>query len=261
MDIDFYKYQGAGNDFILVDQRTNNLEKIDENTIAQLCDRRFGIGADGLMFLRNHSDYDFEMVYHNADGKLGSMCGNGGRCIVAFAKHLRMIDSETNFLAVDGPHYAKISAEGDWVELQMIDVEDVKRDGEAFVLNTGSPHFVQQVTNLKEMDVFAAGFAIRNNDTYKAEGINVNFVEPNTNYLFVRTFERGVEDETFACGTGVTAVAMAMAKHNNQTGHVETDVKVLGGDLKIRFDHDGSEFTNVFLCGPAKLVFEGKLEV
>lgn len=268
MDLNFYKYQGAGNDFILIDNRLSDLEKIDlpvgqaiENVIAQLCDRRFGVGADGLMFLNTHPDYDFEMVYHNANGKVGSMCGNGGRCIVAFAKQLGLIESETNFLAVDGPHYAKISAVGNWVELQMIDVDSITLDGKAYVLNTGSPHFVQPVTNLNEMDVFAAGSAIRNNDTYKAEGINVNFVELKTDHLFVRTFERGVEGETFACGTGATAVAMAIAKHNKQIGHVETDVKVLGGDLKIRFDYNGREFTKVFLCGAANLVFEGTLAV
>lgn len=261
MNINFYKYQGAGNDFILVDHRVSPVKNIDYDAVAKLCDRRFGIGADGLMFLQNHPDYDFEMIYHNADGKTGSMCGNGGRCIVAFAKELGIIDSETNFLAVDGPHYAKISAEGDWVELQMIDVDSIDKDGDAYVLNTGSPHYVQQIAGLDTLDVYAEGYAIRNNETYKKQGINVNFVEPKADHLFVRTFERGVEDETFACGTGVTAVAMAMAKHNGQTGHIETPVKVLGGDIKIRFDYDGNTFTNVFLCGPAKLVFTGVLEL
>jgi diaminopimelate epimerase len=261
MNINFYKYQGAGNDFILIDNRDNNTQTIDYATIAQLCDRRFGIGADGLMFLLNHKDYDFEMIYHNADGKPGSMCGNGGRCIVAFAKHLGIFDTETNFLAVDGPHYAKITSEGNWVELQMIDVQKVDRDSDAYVLNTGSPHYVALQSDLKALDVYQAGYAIRNNNTYKADGINVNFVEPFEDHLFVRTFERGVEDETFACGTGVTAVAMAIAQHQNQTGHIETPIKVLGGDLKVRFDYDGEQFTNVFLCGPAKLVFKGELGI
>ncbi|RZL42868.1 MAG: diaminopimelate epimerase, partial [Pedobacter sp.] len=222
----------------------------------QLCDRRFGIGADGLMLLKQHDSFDFEMVYYNADGNLGSMCGNGGRCIVAFAKHLGIIDSETNFLAVDGPHYAKITAEGNWVELQMIDVDTIDKDGEAFVLNTGSPHYVKQVNNLDVFNVFENGKQIRNNETYKAKGINVNFVEDKGDHLFVRTFERGVEDETFACGTGVTSVAMAMAQQK-QPGYIQTPVKVLGGKLQINFDYDGSKFTNVFLCGPAEKVFEG----
>lgn len=261
MQIHFSKFQGAGNDFILIDNRTNAFKNMDKNLVAKLCDRRFGIGADGLMLLSTHSDFDFEMVYYNADGNLGSMCGNGGRCIVAFAKYLGVIDSETNFLAVDGPHYAKITAEGNWVELQMIDVETIENDGDAFVLNTGSPHYVQHVANLHEMDVFNAGKAIRNNETYKAQGINVNFVEPKAEHLFVRTFERGVEDETYACGTGVTAVAMAIAKKHNQIGKIETAIEVLGGKLQVKFNYDGQKFTDVFLCGPAVKVFEGDLSI
>ena len=259
MNIQFHKYQGAGNDFILIDHRTADLKNIDNNLVKQYCDRRFGIGADGLMFLLNHDNFDFEMVYYNADGHLGSMCGNGGRCIVAFAKHLGIIDSEANFLAVDGTHYAKISESGNWVDLQMINVNHIDKDGNAYVLNTGSPHYVEEVVNLKEMDVFTAGKNIRNNETYKENGINVNFVEDKGDHLFVRTFERGVEDETYACGTGVTAVALSMAKHLHQTGHIETAVEVLGGKINIKFDYDGEKFTNIFLCGPAEKVFEGKL--
>ncbi|TKC03605.1 diaminopimelate epimerase [Pedobacter cryotolerans] len=258
MIINFSKYQGAGNDFILIDHRDSELKNLDNSIVAQLCDRRFGIGADGLMLLKQHDDFDFEMVYYNADGNLGSMCGNGGRCIVAFAKHLGIIDSETNFLAVDGPHYAKITAKGNWVELQMIDVDAISKDDDAFVLNTGSPHYVKEVKDLAKLDVFSAGKEIRNNDTYKAAGINVNFVEDKGDHLFVRTFERGVEDETFACGTGVTAVAMALAQ-KKQPGYIETPVEVLGGKLQINFDYDGDIFTNVFLCGPAEKVFEGEI--
>lgn len=261
MNIKFYKYQGAGNDFILIDHREAPLKNIDAKLVAHLCDRRFGIGADGLMFLLNSDGYDFEMVYRNADGNVGSMCGNGGRCIVAFAKHLGIIDSETNFLAVDGPHYAKISAEGNWVELQMIDVDTINIDADAFVLNTGSPHYVKEVAELATMDVYTEGYNIRNNDTYKTNGINVNFVERNPDHLFVRTFERGVENETYACGTGVTAVAMAMAKKQNQIGRIETPVKVLGGNLQINFNYDGKKFTDVFLCGPAEKVFEGEITI
>ena len=260
MNIQFSKYQGAGNDFVLIDHRTKPLGDIDNKLVAQLCDRRFGIGGDGLMFLIDHPDYDFEMVYYNADGNLGSMCGNGGRCIVAFAKHLGVIDNETNFSAVDGPHYAKITAEGNWVELQMIDVNEIAKDGNAFVLNTGSPHYVSEVKELKNFDVFNTGKEIRNNDTYKLNGINVNFVENKGDHLFVRTFERGVEDETYACGTGVTAVAMAMAQQK-QPGYIETPIEVLGGKLQINFDYDGSKFTNVFLCGPAEKVFAGEVNL
>ena len=258
MNIKFSKYQGAGNDFILIDHRENELKNIDKKIVAQLCDRRFGIGADGLMFLTKHKDYDFEMVYYNADGNIGSMCGNGGRCIVAFAKSLGIINFETNFLAVDGPHYAKISVEGNWVELQMIDVDTINKDGNAFVLNTGSPHYVAQIENLDSFDVYEKGKEIRNNDTYKTEGINVNFVERKEDHLFIRTFERGVEDETFACGTGATAVAMAMAQQV-EPGYIETPIKALGGKLQVNFNYDGTKFTNVFLCGPAEKVFEGEI--
>jgi diaminopimelate epimerase len=256
----FYKYQGAGNDFVLIDNRSLNFQYKDNNIVLQLCDRRFGIGGDGLMLLQDHPEYDFEMLYFNADGKPGSMCGNGGRCIVAFAKHLGIIDTETNFLAVDGPHYAKISVEGNWVDLQMIDVSEIAKDGSAYVLNTGSPHYVEQVTGLKELDVYTQGKEIRNNATYIKEGINVNFVEDQGDHLFVRTFERGVEDETYACGTGVTAVALAMAKEKQQLGERETAIKVLGGDLRITFNYDGENFSHIFLCGPAELVFEGDIK-
>lgn len=255
----FYKYQGAGNDFILIDNRTSSFSNTDKKSVSLICDRRFGIGGDGFMLLQDHPEYDFEMLYFNADGNPGSMCGNGGRCIVAFAKHLGIVDKTTNFLAVDGPHYAKISEDGRWVDLQMIDVDDIQRDGEAYVLNTGSPHYVLQTQALDDLDVYAKGKSIRNNETYRVEGINVNFVENKGNYLFVRTFERGVEDETYACGTGVTAVALSMAKLEGKTGHITTPVKVLGGDLSIEFDYDGKQYRNVFLCGPAEKVFEGTI--
>lgn len=261
MKIPFYKYQGAGNDFILVDNRELSVDHHNPALIARLCNRRFGIGADGIMFLQEREGYDFEMVYYNADGQPSSMCGNGGRCIVAFARFLGVIDLETDFLAVDGPHHARISASGDWVSLHMIDVKTLNRDADAYVLNTGSPHYVQLTSGLEAKDVYHDGYAIRNNETYKAEGINVNFVEPLADGYFVRTFERGVEDETYACGTGVTAVALAMAKHHEQTGHINTPVKVLGGRLNIRFDYDGDLFSNIYLEGPAVQVFAGEVEI
>lgn len=264
MKTKFYKYQGAGNDFVLVDNRPDSYRDYfnhqNPERIAKICDRRFGVGADGMMFLQSHEGFDFEMVYYNADGRPSSMCGNGGRCIVAFAKFLGVIDTETNFLAVDGPHYAKIAVSGDWVSLQMINVDHITRDGEAYVLNTGSPHYVALTTNLANKDVYHDGHAIRNNPTYKAQGINVNFVEPDTDGYFVRTFERGVENETYACGTGVTAVALAMAQHHHQTGHIVTPIKVLGGNLSICFNYDGAKFTDIYLEGPAVKVYEGVLE-
>ncbi|MBK0384376.1 diaminopimelate epimerase [Pedobacter sp. SD-b] len=261
MKLHFFKYQGAGNDFIMVDNRDHKIKHQNPSFIAKLCDRRFGIGGDGIMFLELAEGYDFKMVYYNADGQPSSMCGNGGRCIVAFAKQLGVIKNKTTFLAVDGPHSAEISTDTDWVSLEMIDVKNIDKDGEAFVLNTGSPHYVKFDVDVAEKDVFAEGKAIRNSSDYKKEGINVNFVEDKKDYLFVRTYERGVENETYACGTGVTAVALANAISKNLKGNNQTAIRVLGGDLNIKYHYDGDVFTDIYLEGPAKLVFEGEIEV
>jgi len=262
MNLDFLKYEGAGNDFILIDNRNETFSLVDDTeTIKKLCDRHFGIGADGLMVLQMKNGFDFEMLYFNADGREGSMCGNGGRCIVAFANHLKVIEGETNFLAVDGPHYATISENGNWVSLQMIDVQDIKTDGDAFVLNTGSPHYVLEVEDLASKDVYQDGKTIRYNETYSAKGINVNFVEDLGDHYFVRTYERGVENETFACGTGVTAVSMAMAKKKGLTGRIKNSIRVPGGNLNVNFNYDGNSFNNVFLEGPATFVFEGSINI
>ena len=257
--IQFSKYQGAGNDFILIDNRKGLLQRKNDDLVKKLCDRRFGIGGDGLMLLQYTENFDFEMVYYNADGAEGTMCGNGGRCIVAFARDLNIINEKTDFLAVDGPHEAEILA--DQVNLGMIDVHHVSRDGDAFVLNTGSPHYIEKVEGLKTMDVFKAGYTIRNNDTYGTQGINVNFIEAEGDGFFVRTFERGVEDETYACGTGATAAAMAMAIDQDLQGDISIPVRVLGGQLYISFHREGDSFTNVYLKGPANFVFSGEIEI
>jgi diaminopimelate epimerase len=262
MKLNFFKYEGAGNDFILIDNRNKAFSSfINTETIKKLCDRHFGIGADGLMILELKNNFDFEMRYFNADGREGSMCGNGGRCIVAFAKHLSLIQTETNFLAVDGPHYATISENDNWVSLKMIDVQEINSDGDAFVLNTGSPHFVLQVDDLASKNVYQDGKNIRNNEIYSKDGINVNFVEDFGNHYFVRTYERGVENETFACGTGVTAVSMAMAKKKGLTGKIKNSIKVPGGNLSVSFNYNEKIFSNVFLEGPATFVFEGSIEI
>lgn len=256
-NIKFSKYQGAGNDFVLIDNRNNDFDRFNEELVKKLCDRRFGIGADGLMLLQANANYDFEMIYFNADGREGTMCGNGGRCIVAFARDLGIIKNSTAFLAVDGAHEAEIH--DNQVNLGMIDVDTIDQDGEAYVLNTGSPHYVVEVNNLQDYDVFAIGTTIRNNDTYGTHGINVNFVEKDTTGYFLRTFERGVEDETLACGTGATATAMAMAIKEKINGFIEIPVRVLGGQLYISFDKEGTTFGNVHLKGPADLVFSGEI--
>ncbi|NGM62395.1 diaminopimelate epimerase [Sphingobacterium sp. SGG-5] len=254
--IKFYKYQGAGNDFILIDNRTGFFDGNNIDLIHRLCDRRFGIGADGLMLLQDKKNFDFEMLYYNADGREGSMCGNGGRCIVAFARDLGIIAHKADFLAVDGTHRATIA--DNQVNLGMVDVHEIHRDGDAYVLNTGSPHYVKMVEDLRHYPVYNEGYAIRNNETYQEKGINVNFVEKENDGYFVRTFERGVENETLACGTGATAAAIAMALQENRTGALEVPIRVLGGQLSISFTQEGDHFRNVFLKGPADLVFEGK---
>lgn len=259
----FYKYQGAGNDFILVDNRDMTFKhQGQQKLLSRLCDRRFGVGGDGIIVLESKKGYDFQMIYYNSDGKISSMCGNGGRCMVAFAKHLGIIDEETNFIAPDGPHYAKISKTGDWISLQMINVNQISKDENAFVLNTGSPHFVTFVENLKSQNVPILGKEIRNSARYCQEGINVNFVEVLGDYCHVRTYERGVEDETYACGTGVTAVAIVLAHQKGIKGEHTYNFKVAGGQLAVRFSYNGiQEYTNVFLEGPAKLAFKGEFDI
>ncbi len=257
----FYKYQGAGNDFIVIDNRNLLFDSDNSDLVHRLCDRRFGIGADGLMLLQDADGYDFEMVYFNADGREGSMCGNGGRCIVAFAKDTGIIGKTTDFLAVDGRHHAEIDGQHGTVRLQMIDVGVIERDGEAYVLDTGSPHYVVLVDGLATFPVVAEGRRIRNSERYHAQGINVNFVEAEGAGYFVRTYERGVEDETLACGTGATAVGMAMAEHEGKSGALAIPIRVAGGNLTIRFHSDGSRFTDVSLEGPASFVFKGEITV
>lgn len=258
-EIQFYKYQGAGNDFILIDNRNASFDANNQHLIQNLCDRRFGIGADGLMLLQNTNNYDFQMIYFNADGKEGTMCGNGGRCLVAFARDLGVIENETVFLAVDGRHDATIQE--NTVNLGMIDVSEYQMDDDAYVLNTGSPHFVQFVEDLAHKNVYQDGYAIRNNETYREKGINVNFIEKEGEGYFVRTFERGVEDETYACGTGAVASAMSVALRSAKDGDFQIPIRVIGGQLMISFHKTGNQFSNVYLSGPAIQVFQGKINI
>ena len=266
MEISFYKYQGAGNDFVMIDNRSEKkLSRQDTDIINRLCDRRFGIGGDGLILLQEHSIYGLEMVYFNADGQEGSMCGNGGRCFVAFANHLGLINEHSTFLAVDGPHEATINSAGNWVELKMINVEEIQQHSDYYVMDTGSPHYVTFVPVLEQVDIFQEGRTIRYSDAYKAEGINVNFVEPTEEGISVATYERGVEDETLACGTGVTAAAIAYFVKNPTQAFLHLrkggiPIKAKGGNLKVRFEVAKNQFQNIWLCGPAEFVFEGKVK-
>ncbi len=259
MEIHFYKYQGAGNDFIMIDNRDNTFPKNNVKVIHKLCDRRFGIGADGLILLESSVKNDFTMRYFNADGNEGSMCGNGGRCIVAFAKKLSIINKETTFDAVDGLHYASIK--NDKVSLQMTDIDTVEEFENYSFLNTGSPHHVSFSGEISEINVKEEGAKIRNGAPYFEEGTNVNFVKQISASSFkVRTYERGVEDETLACGTGVTAVAIAANKSNKTTAS-NINIEVLGGHLEVSFQRKGNSYTNVFLKGLAQFVFEGNITI
>lgn len=260
MELTFYKYQGTGNDFVMIDNRSQFFPKENKQLIEKLCDRRFGIGADGLILLENHADFDFKMVYYNSDGNESSMCGNGGRCLVAFAKQMGVVKNKAKFEAFDGYHFATIDDEG-IVALQMKDVDAIKNESNYTFLNTGSPHHVQLVNDLKNLDVKVEGAKIRYSDLYGNAGSNINFVNQLANDIFaVRTYERGVEDETLSCGTGVTAVAIAMHQLGKTKNNI-IDLNVEGGKLKVQFDEDNGSYTNVFLIGPATFVFEGKIEM
>src|SRR5690606_11896957 len=256
MEIRFSKYQGAGNDFILIDDRAGQIRP-DTDLFNRLCNRRFGIGADGLMLVRDHPEFDFEMHYFNADGREGSMCGNGGRCIALFARDLGITGSETHFLAVDGPHRASIS--GEQVSLEMKDVNQIERSGNDYILDTGSPHYVRMENDLENLDVVGQGRAIRYNERFRDQGINVNFVQPVADRFAVRTYEGGVENETFACGTGVTAVALAMAVKEQLYGDQHITLQARGGTLSVRFTRTGEQsFSGVYLIGPASFVYRGE---
>jgi diaminopimelate epimerase len=255
----FYKYHGAGNDFIIIDNRVNFFDKDNNELIAKLCDRRFGIGADGLMLLQEHDQSDFEMVYFNSDGHEGSLCGNGGRCIVAFANQLGIIGKHTHFTASDGMHEAEV-VHPCHIRLKMADIENIEVGDNYFFLNTGSPHYVEFTRNLKDKDVFNDGRKIRYNERFSKEGTNVNFVEIEKKGLFVRTYERGVENETFACGTGIVASAIsAVLKNNSDT--TSFSVRALGGDLLVTFEQNNNRFQNIWLEGPVAFVYSGDINI
>jgi diaminopimelate epimerase len=260
MEIEFYKYQGTGNDFVMIDNRRDTFPKGNMELIAHLCDRRFGIGGDGLILLENDPDATFKMVYYNSDGNQSTMCGNGGRCLVAFAKKLQLIENDCSFNAIDGLHNASITEDG-IVSLQMIDVTTIKTDLNYTFLNTGSPHHVELVEDLEHFDVKENGAAIRYGGLYGKEGSNINFVKQiDASTFSLRTYERGVEDETLACGTGATAVAIAM----NATGLTTAtaiDLNVEGGKLAVSFDIKDNQYVNVFLIGPAEFVFKGSISI
>lgn len=257
MHLPFYKYQGTGNDFIIIDNRQNILHAYSTSLVQKLCNRRFGIGADGFMVIKNHREYDFEMTYHNADGSQ-SLCGNGSRCAVHLANQLGIIDQEAYFLTTDGPHQASIKK--DLIHLQLHDVSEIQTWQDGYLLNTGSPHYVQQVDDGTDLDVYKAGKKIRNAPPFQKQGINVNFVSlEKDNKISVRTYERGVEDETLSCGTGVVAAALVAAT-KGYTSPIA--IHTQGGILQVSFTKTNSHhFHNIHLIGPAKMVFQGRIDV
>jgi len=260
MHIEFYKYQGTGNDFIIMDNRDRRYDALTRQQVAFLCDRRFGIGADGLMLLNTYPGYDFEMKYYNSDGRESTMCGNGGRCLTQFAYDIGIDKTSFLFQAIDGPHKANINENG-VVALKMNDVNEIRYERGDYIVNTGSPHFVQFTNDVMHIDVYKKGKEIRYNKEFEKEGINVNFVEQTelTDRIIVRTYERGVEDETFSCGTGVTAAALVSA--HNDSGFNRVEVKTKGGLLSVEYEKKGDTFKNIWLSGPALKVFKGTIDI
>ncbi len=258
MEISFYKYEGTGNDFVMIDNRDLFFPKEDHVLVKHLCDRRFGIGGDGLILLENDVDTNFKMVYYNSDGNLSSMCGNGGRCIVAFAKQLGLITDHAVFSAVDGMHHATIF-DANIVSLQMSDVSEIDIQPDYVFLNTGSPHHVTLVEDLRSIDVKTIGSQVRYSELYGEKGSNVNFVKQIDDASFaIRTYERGVEDETLSCGTGATAVAIAMHALDNTSAN-SIIIFVEGGKLEVSFVKEVGTYANVCLKGPATFVFKGSI--
>jgi len=258
MTVTFNKYQGAGNDFVMIDNRMGLINPEDSVLINRMCDRRFGIGADGLILVSDHNGLDYEMKYFNSDGKLGSMCGNGGRCTAHFAVKCGIAGTNQKFMAFDGLHEAQV--EKDIVRLQMADVKNYKILNNNYFINTGSPHYVLFADDVDSINVNEEGKKIRWSEKFAPGGTNVNFVQVIDNGLKIRTFERGVEEETLACGTGVTASAIAAVLK----GHFDTpyvNVRTRGGLLKVEFSIKDIEITDVWLTGPATFVFEGIIMV
>ncbi len=258
MNIQFSKYQGTGNDFVIIDNRAGDIT-LSKQQIAFLCDRRFGVGADGLMLLGTELGYDFKMTYYNADGTEGTMCGNGGRCLVRFAHDNGIVKADYTFIAIDGPHEASIHHNG-WVYLKMSDVNSVEVGNDFFITNTGSPHYIKMVKSIEQFDVFNEGKSIRYNDRFSKEGINVNFVEHQQDHLFVRTYERGVENETYSCGTGVTAAAITSCLHKE--GEHDIQIKTIGGNLAVSFNNQGGgHFNHIWLKGPGTFVYKANIHL
>lgn len=260
MKIQFEKYQGTGNDFVMLNNLNGEFDHLTIAAIQQLCDRRFGIGADGLIKINAHSSLDFEVDYYNSDGSK-SFCGNGARCAVAFAQTLGIDVANTRFLAIDGVHSARM--ENNTIALDMLPVNHIEQNDESYILDTGSPHFIRFVNDVDAADIVQTGKEIRYSEYYNKEGINVNLIEQTSeNSIKIRTYERGVEDETLSCGTGATACALVVAYKSDQIGKNTVEVEVKGGKLAVSYDYlGGGKFSKIQLIGPGKFVFKGEIDV
>tara|TARA_E500000331_G_C17132992_1_gene659116 strand:- start:175 stop:948 length:774 start_codon:yes stop_codon:yes gene_type:complete len=256
MIVDFYKFQATGNDFIMIDDREKEFDMEDSSLIRSLCERRFGIGSDGLILLQNHEEYDFDMIFFNSTGQRSTFCGNGGRCIIAFAHLLELFDNECRFMAYDGVHEGSI--EVNIVSMKMADVEEVIVREDSVVLDTGSPHLVKLVDNVKNVNVLNKGRKLRFSKEFGDYGINVNFAEVNEQ-ISIRTYERGDEMESLSCGTGSVATAIALYEIG-KTDHKKINIHTTGGELKVSFNHDGKKYTNIWLSGESSVVYSGEFE-
>ena len=261
MTISFSKYQGTGNDFVIIDNRQDTFPKEKPGFIARLCDRRFGVGADGLMLLENSRSSDFRMIYYNSDGNLSSMCGNGGRCIVHFAAHLGIINDHAIFDAVDGQHRASI--DGDIIELGMNDVTEIEQGEYYGYMDTGSPHYLLFENDIEGLDILKKAREIRYNDRFKTEGTNVNFLQMNGDTVHMRTYERGVENETLSCGTGMVAAAIYAYLLDRASGAEEgIKISTRGGGVEVSFQKNGNNhYSEIKLIGSATFVFKGEINV
>ena len=256
MIIEFYKYQGTGNDFIIIDDRKNVFNEKDNNLISALCERKMGIGADGLILLRNDPKYDFNMIYFNSDGNESTMCGNGGRCIISLAQSLNIINERTLFNAIDGMHKGIILDKV--IKIKMNDVSKIQKIDNGVMINTGSPHYIELVDDIEKIDLEKRGKEINSSRFFIKDGVNVNFVQANQD-IYMRTYERGVNSETLSCGTG--AVAASIALHNmNLIKDNTIQINTRGGSLEVSFDLDNCNYHNVWLSGEVNLVYVGEFE-
>lgn len=258
MGTSFTKYHGAGNDFVVFNGFDLGAAfALTKKQIIKVCDRRFGIGADGILIITDHVEYDFRMIYFNADGSRGSFCGNGGRCIVAFANQLGLVKKNACFIADDGVHYAEIIS-SKWIELKMNNVSDVKNTLAGYYLHTGTEHYVEAVDDLAQIDVFNKGKELRHHAVFKPNGANINFIKIANKQIEIRTYEKGVEAETLACGTGAIAAAIVLVQKEKKLGDSKIIVNAKGGKLEVRLHYNDMKFTNIWLCGSAEFVFKGE---